>query len=98
MFSLVIGPIRSEGVDRVIVTHSINDRFLPAILLASNIITASSAISFIVTKDNAAYLSCSRLSGYLDPGGKRGFSSLALDPACGTGVFDGLEELPAFPD
>ncbi len=42
------------------------------------------------------YLSCSKLRGYFDPGGNRGFSSGVLDT--GSAGFVDFAEFPAFPD
>ena len=46
--------------------------------------------------EDQTHLSCSRLRGYLDPGGNKGFSSAAC--GVGVGALEGLEEFPAFPD
>ena len=44
------------------------------------------------------YLSWSRLSGYLDPGGNNGFSSVVLVLAAIGSDLEGLDEFPALPD
>lgn len=44
-----------------------------------------------------AYLSCSKLRGYFDPGGNKGFSLSVLDPDESVG-FWAFDEFPAFPD
>ena len=50
----------------------------------------------LIFQPSGTYLSWSKLKGYLEPGGNKGFSSGAL--AKFAGGLDVLEEFPAFPD
>ena len=103
--------LRSLGVDMIQSDHEtklvtdlagVDSWFLPAILTTSGKrasdldgTTPSPGRWPKASRGQGAHLSCNKLNGHFDPGGKRDFSGAASSVG-GGGLF--FEEFPAFPD